>query len=105
MNELEKESYDIMKYPKKYESEIKFLSIHRIDEYIYVCFGNLHDIGVVFTLTEEKKLKSVRFFNYKNSLKPIEFKVNKRPEIKEIFEELWKDYVKKYNLRIKLAIT
>jgi DNA replicative helicase MCM subunit Mcm2 (Cdc46/Mcm family) len=104
MNELEKEAYDIMKSPEKYEYDIHFTNLHRKDREIYARFDEQSSAGIIFILNEKKELAKTLFIDYSENVEYVRFDIQKSPEIKEMFEELWQEYIKKYNLRIKLAI-
>ena len=102
MNDIEKEAYDLMKDPEKYDYDILFATAYGKYGDIFVCFRESGNIGITFVLNEKKELKRVDFFEYSKNLEYIVFKINERQNIKELFEELWQEYIKKYNLRIKL---
>jgi len=102
MNDIEKEAYDLMKNPEKYDYDILFATAYGKYGDIFVCFRESGNIGITFVLNEKKELKRVDFFEYSKNLEYIVFKINERQNIKELFEELWQEYIKKYNLRIKL---
>jgi len=73
MNEKEKEVYDIMKNPEKYQYELSLTRIYREDgkikaffivEQLLGIFTAQNRLGIVFVLNEDKELFAIEYIDF-----------------------------------------